>query len=257
MFGIVALGALALIALFIIRPASAPWTTTGHLTILVRATPQVIKEASYSIGFGMDNMVLYREDGEFERVTMLTKRILLEPGSDKLTLMLDTEVPIGKYTGFGFVIKSPEMKNAWDQDEAPKHIELLGNLMRLSVPYSIEKGDTSAIILAFETQTAIHVRDDIQFYLPVVQIETRRGVALSTDPEVTVEGGEIENSATFGMDWDGSVRFNFRAKDPTQESTEPEVSTTEEQGAEETNAELSATTTEETTATSSEDSPQE
>jgi hypothetical protein len=163
-------------------------------------------------------MELFRSDGTSEQVTIRTRRVLLTPGSDELTLVLDTEVPTGSYTGFGFTIKSPEIRNPWQEDKAPEPILLTHDHMKLSVPFVVQKDSTAAIILALETMQAIHTKDETQFYLPVVQIETRTGVVVESENDTTyatVSGGEIQNSSTFGMDWNGRTRFNYREKEST------------------------------------------
>lgn len=211
---------------FFVSPFTPPWEPSGRLILAVRASPSA--SADLTLLLGIDNVELYRRDGGTQKVTVRSRRVTLEPGNDDLALVLDTQVPVGDYSGFGFKLTSPELRNPWQEDEAPGHISLVGDAVRLDSSYHIDEGVTSAIILAFETLTAIHEKDDTQLYLPVIQIETRSNADASIENEkaIQIQGGRIEHSATYGMDWDGRMRFNFRARkqvEPTSSEILPET----------------------------------
>ena len=184
------------------RTPSKPWEESGHLVLAFRTAPG--------------------PQGKTETVTFLSRRITLKPGSNTVELILDTDVPTGTYTGFAFTLKSPELRNNWEEETAPEAVTLGGNSIQLSVPYDIQTDVTSAVILAFETQNVIKNVEEKHILLPVIQIETRSNANVTTLTENTVEikNGTILHSATFGMDWDGAMRHNFRAKNkPANENT--------------------------------------
>ncbi len=197
------------------RPsATKPWEETSKFTLAIRPVPTAVKTDT-TLGFGIDDVELYKKDGTIKSITILTRRIMIDPNKNDLQLVLETDAPVGTYSGFSFVMKSPELKNPWQQDTPPEHVTLISDNIRLDAPFKIEKDKNSAVILSFETMQAIHKQDEKNIYLPVVQIETRSGVTTNTENKnsITIQGGTIENSATFGMDWDGRMRYNFRAHD--------------------------------------------
>lgn len=200
------------IALYwVLTPSTTPWTDTGRLVLLVHATPGATEESV--LGIGIDDIELYGKNGDVTRVTVLNRRVQLVPGEDELRIILDTSVPIGSYSGFRFTIKSPELRNAWEQDLAPEYVTLLNDTIALDIPYQIEKDITSAIVLSFETTRAMYEKEEQRYYLPIIQIETRRNAVVETTEETaSVSGGTIEHNATFGMDWSGHIRFNYREK---------------------------------------------
>ncbi len=188
-----------------------PWESSGRLVLAIHATPFLKSEMT--LGLGIDNVRLYKKDGSVKKVTILTRRILLDPKSNNMKIFLDTDVPADNYSGFGFTLKSPELRNAWQQEEAPSHVSLAGENIRLKTQYKIEENKTTAIILAFETLQAIHEINENLIYLPVVQIETRFNPNISIIKDsAKITGGKIQNISTFGMDTDGRMRYNFRAK---------------------------------------------
>jgi len=211
---------LSLVFFYFISPIPAPWFPSGRLILAVRAVPS--PSADFAVLLGIDNIELYKVDGGTEMVTVRTRRVTLEPGSDALALVLDASVPTGNYSGVGFLLTSPELRNSWQEDEAPTYMSLVGGTIRLDSPYHIEKDVTSTIVLAFETLPAIHEKDGAKLYLPVIQTETRFNATpfLEDESAIHIQGGVIEHSATFGMDWDGRMRYNFRAQSVEPETTE-------------------------------------
>lgn len=219
--------------LFIIPTTTPPWEATGRLVLAVRTVPG--DTADTTMYLGIDDVELYSADGTSKKATVLSRRMELIPGSDSLKLVLDTSVPVGNYIGFGFVLKSPELRNSWELDEAPTTISLVGDTVRLESPYTIEEDVTTAVILSFETLQAVHESNTAKQYLPVIQIETRSKastIILDTEETVQIEGGTIQNSATYGMDWNGKMKYNFRASPQGVEEIETEIpqnaTTTEE-----------------------------
>lgn len=222
------LGVLFLLFYIFILPSTPPWEPSGRLVLAVRTVPGVTEDLIMFLG--VDNVELYTIEGKTEKVTVLSRRIELVPGSDTLALVLDTNVPQGSYSGFGFTLKSPELRNSWQEEESPISVSLVEESVRLDTSYTVEEDITTAVILSFETIQAIHEKDGTKLYLPVIQIETRQdATVLPEDGEtIQIQGGNIQSSTMFGMDWDGRMRNNFRAKpqaieDPTVEELQPEV----------------------------------
>lgn len=246
--------AITWIIYLLVRPAPSPWVESGRMTLLVRTIPGPEEDTMF--GVGLDNMELFTKDGDVKRVTVRTRRLQLTPGSDTLTLVLDTSVPTGEYVGFGFDLKSPELRNEWEQDIAPESVQLAHEHVRLDVPYSIQPDTTTAIVLAFETLRAIHEKEGQQFYLPVIQIETRSNATVTESNDATgatVSGGVIQHSATFGMDWEGVVRHNYRErKAKKQERNDTDLTPIEDTLYPKETIEKQATSTEQATSTNEE-----
>jgi hypothetical protein len=204
------------------RTASKPWEESGHFVLALRTTPGLNTETEFNIG--LDNFELFRKDGSSESVSVLTRRVTLNPENNTLDIILDTYVPIGDYSGFSFVLKSPELRSPWEEDEAPHTITLVQELIRLDIPYTIQKDVTSSVILAFETRNTIHDVDGEKQFLPVIQLETRSNTQITggENEPVAIIGGDILHSVTFGMDWNGRIKRNFRAK-PQKVISEPQT----------------------------------
>jgi multidrug efflux pump subunit AcrB len=204
----------AVLAIFFIfkKTSTMPWEESGNLVIAIKTTPGSKTNNTFEIG--IDNIELYKKNGETKQITILTKRILLNKNSNELELLLDTNVPTGEYSGIGFTMKSPEIKNPWQEDEAPEYVSLLNDHISLKKEFKVKKDTTSAIILSFESFNAMHKDNDEQVYLPIIQMETRTNPAVKEINKnvIKITGGDIENISTFGMDWDGRMRYNFRPK---------------------------------------------
>lgn len=211
LYAIILLAVSFLIFLYLRPSATKPWEETSKFTLAVRAVPYINKTDT-TLGFGIDNVELYKKDGTIKSITILTRRVMIDPNKNNLMLVLETDAPTGSYSGLSFTMKSPEMKNPWQQDTPPEHVSLISDNIRLDSPFEIKKDKDSAVILAFETMQAIHKKEDKNIYLPVIQIETRSGVNTNVENKnsIIIQDGKIENSATFGMSWNGKMRYNFR-----------------------------------------------
>lgn len=194
------------------RTVSVPWEADGRFVLAVRTVPGELE--NLTLGFGIDKIELHKTTDKTETATILARRISLEPGDETLHRVLDTRVPSGEYSGLSFTLTSPELRNAWQENDAPDHISLIGDTVKLTVPFYVQEDTISSVVLAFETIKAVHDVDGIKKYLPVIQIETRSDIQVIIKDDGTVEifNGKILQSATFGMDWDGNMRRNYRAK---------------------------------------------
>jgi hypothetical protein len=204
-------------------PSLTPWVATGRVVVVVRAVPT---DTDQLLGLGIDTMTLESERGSTP-VSMRIRRALLDPKSDAGSTLLDTEARTGAYSGFSFELTSPEVRNSWQGDTPPEAVALDHTQVTLPAPYQVYEGETTVLILSFESTQALHHQDNRTVYLPVVQVETRHGGTVETTPDTNsarVEGGTILSSATYGMDWDGRMRHNFRT--PTTAVTDVEIPTT-------------------------------
>jgi hypothetical protein len=207
-------------------PGLTPWVPTGRLVVAVRAVPYL--ESDLTLTLGLDTMTLLQEENATQ-VSVLTRRVLFDPKSDAITVLLDTGVRAGAYTGFSVMLTSPELRNPWQGDVAPKSVSLLQEAVAFPIPYTVIEHETTVVLLSFETLQALHEQDGRTEYLPVVQAETRHGGSVGTSEvgDVRIEGGAISGSVTYGMDWDGRMRHNFRAglnrPEPIVETTPVEI----------------------------------
>jgi hypothetical protein len=204
-------------------PGAAPWVPTGRLVVAVRAVPYT--DTDLTLGLGIDNMALSAIDDRTQ-VSVLTRRVQFDPKSEATTILLDTSVRAREYTGFSFLLSSPELRNPTQGDTAPESVSLVHDNVAFPIPYTVVAGETTVILLSFETIQAMHESDKGKQYLPVVQGETRHGGSVGTSESgvTRIENGTISGSATYGMDWDGRMRLNFRASAvQTQATTTPIV----------------------------------
>ncbi len=196
---------------FFLKTSTAPWEESSRFVLAVKTLPGIKTDNTLEIG--IDNIELYKDDGTKKQITIITKRIQLSETNNNLNLILDTKIPVGKYSGIGFNIKSPEVKNAWQGDEPPEYVSLKNEHIVLKKSFYAEKDKSLSIILSFETTNALHESEEGEIYLPIIQMETRINPKIITDGNsVKITDGKIENIATFGMDWNGTMKYNFRAR---------------------------------------------
>ena len=135
---------LFLVALFyVFQTTTKPWEAGGRLVLAVQAVPGSVTDTT--LGLGIDDVELYTTDGDVKKVTVRTRRITLDPSRTDTELMLDATVPVGTYSGFGFTLKSPELRNSWEGETAPTHVSLLKEQVVFTSPFHVEKDKTSVI----------------------------------------------------------------------------------------------------------------
>jgi len=219
----------------VITPRSAPWEESGTLVLVTRTVPEPSRSAATLLGLGLANMRLLEEGGAV-RLALTTQRVLLDVQDARPYELLRTEVGTGEYQGLAFTLKSPEFRNDWQGDTPPEHLSLVSGEVFLDTPFTVETGKTTVILLGFETLRAVRNRDEALLYLPVIHAEVRTDATVEPGEasSVVVRDGTIVHNIIFGMDWDGTMRKNFRASleavpKTLEESSVPPVPTLEEQ----------------------------
>ncbi len=79
----------------------------------------------------------------------------------------------------------------------------------------VDADRTSSANFDFIADKSLHTSVDGKYiFTPVVKTETRSkgGVAIATNGTVTINGGQVDDTNTRGMDLDGSVKLNFEIK---------------------------------------------
>jgi hypothetical protein len=210
-------------------PRNAPWEESGTVVVVTRAIPEPARNASAVLGFGLADVRLAEGDGAV-RLALTTRRILLDVQDTRPYELLRTNVHTGSYTGIGFSMKSPELRNDWQEDSPPEHIALGAEEIFLDTPFTVEADTITVIILGFESLQAIRPRDDAVVYLPVIHTEVRTGAVVEPGEgtSVTVREGSIVHNVIFGMDWDGVMRKNFRTRAVASVEGEPTPVVTQE-----------------------------
>jgi len=200
--------------LWFVAPKGAPWEAAGTLVIATYAIPGPVTEESRALGVSVDDVRLVREDGEEIAATILSRHLLLEDTDTTLQRMVETSLAVGSYRGVRITLGSPERRNAWESDDAASPVTLAGEEVFLEVPFRVDRDAVTALLLGFESNPALREREGTTIYLPVVHVETRVGASVSepSDETVEVRGGEILGNKMFGMDWDGTTYFNYRAR---------------------------------------------
>lgn len=217
--GVVSIGILFFLTHFL--PGAAPWVSTGRLAVVVRAVPY--SDTDLTLTVGIDTMELISE-GARTQVSIRTRRATLDSLHDTSTLLFDTAARVGTYDGFSFTMTSPELRNPWEGDSPPSIVTLAHDQVFLPVSYTVVEGKTTVVILSFETISSMHEQEGGLVYVPTIQVETRTDASVVSQDtsSVYVEGGTIVSNSTYGMDWDGRMRRNFRATDPLAELVELE-----------------------------------
>lgn len=212
---------LALLAYAVLFRHAAPWQATGRVVVVVQ--PLKSLTPSRLVGLGIDDMTLVRESEDPIQVSVRARRVRFGEGSDSLSLVLDTEVPVGAYRGFTFRLTSPESQAVNDREDAPV-ITLPYEDVALPALFSVDKDETTALIVGFETEQGIHEQTvQMLSYLPIFHIETRTHTSVGTTDtgEVEVRDGHIVTSAMYGMDRTGALRQNYR--EPQRETERSEL----------------------------------
>lgn len=206
-------GLLALLVwyLWLVAPKSAPWEKSGTLIIATRTIPGGGEDGE-ALGLTVDDVWLVRDGGEEVRATVLSRHVLLDEDDTRMRVMVDTRLAEGTYAGIRLTLRNPERRNAWQADTPPEPIALAGEVITAPVPFRIEHDTVTALLIGFEGRQALHTRGEDTVYLPVLHTEAHLGatVAEETDGTVEIRDGTVLTSMTFGMDWDGTVYFNYR-----------------------------------------------
>lgn len=203
-----------------------PWEASGALVVAI----QPLSESDIQLSFGIDDMELVQENGKTRRVSLLTRRVTI--GTDverRLQVLLTNEIPAGTYRGVRFTVRSIESRSP--SGEAPA-IEIPTEHIVIDSSFTVTKEQATVVIFGIEGGQALHTDErGHTVYLPVIQAETRTGAVVSADkPEtVSVSGGTIVSSMTFGMNAAGEMKQNYRApKDvllpqPTMPEIAPDI----------------------------------
>jgi len=214
-----------LVALFFIFTATTkPWEKSGRLVLVVYAIP-VLDDTDILFDLGIDDIELYTTNNSTKKVKARVRRFTLNPKNNSLEILVDTNVPATTYSGFSFSLQSPELKNNLESDTAPTPVSLIEEKITINnTSFHVEKDTTSSIILGFETTQAIQDNEGKKVYLPVLHLETRSNTSVVTQENGTnvVQSGVIEGNATYGMNWNGIMRFNYRARSKQEEMMQME-----------------------------------
>jgi hypothetical protein len=213
----------------VVVPRNAPWEESGTVVVVTRAIPEPARSSPSVLGFGLADMRLTEGD-DAVRLALTIRRILLDVQDTRPYELLRTDVHTGLYTGIGFSMKSPELRNDWQEKSPPQHVALGAEEIYLDTPFTVEADTVTVIILGFESLQAIRPRDESVVYLPVIHAEVRTGAVVEPGEgtSVTVRDGSIVHNIIFGMDWDGTIRKNFRARTVIPAQEEPAPVATEE-----------------------------
>jgi uncharacterized RDD family membrane protein YckC len=213
LFAIMLLGVAAWY-LWYVAPKGAPWGASGTLVIATYAMPGPVTEDGRALGVSVNDVRLVREDGEEIAATVLSRHLLLKDTDTAIQRMVETSLAVGSYRGVRITLGNPERRTAWEGDVAASPVTLAGEEVFLEIPFRIDQDLVTALLLGFESNQALRERDGTTVYLPVVHVETRVGASVGEqdDDVVEVRGGEILGNKMFGMDWDGTTYFNYRAR---------------------------------------------
>lgn len=264
--GIGVIGIIGLVVLlwFILRPGAAPWTPSGTFTMLIESVPEPVAPEQI-LEISIRNVRLHRASGDTETLSHAGVRAALDPHHPHAQTLEVLEVPTGRYTGLSFELRSPALRNDWQEDTAPGALTLAHERVYIPLTFEIAEGGETTLHTRVETARAIHIDQtgefDLPVYLPAFTVDLWQNAHISPDEQgsPSIVDGTLITSTFFGQQWDGSMREHRRAKDRLVSSklpSVPEISETNQTNEPSFVASSTATTTEavatSTPATSSE-----
>lgn len=226
--GIAGIACLLVVLWFAVRPGAAPWTPSGTFTMLIESVPEP-GAPEQTLEISIRNVRLHRAGGDTETLSHTDIRAVLDPHQPIAQPLQALEVPTGTYTGFSFELRSPALRNDWQENTAPHALTLAHERVHIPLTFEIVEGSETVLHTRFETARAIR-RDEtgeyaLPVYLPACTVDLWHGARISASEQgaPTIAGGTLITSTFFGQQWDGSMREHRRAKDRLVPSSAPIV----------------------------------
>ncbi len=127
-------------------------------------------------------------------------------------LLADANLEAGTYDQVRLRVDSVAVKT---KAGATKVAKLPSNTMAINAKLVVEANETSSANFDFLADKSLHTTASGEYiFAPAVKTETRSSstVSVSSASVVSINGGNVNDTNTVGMDIDGSVKLNFQLK---------------------------------------------
>jgi len=139
-----------------------------------------------------------------------TYNLLALNASAQSKVFADVKPKVGTYDQVRIEINSVTLRK---NSGAMTTAKLPLNTMTMNTNLVVNESGTSDLKLDFLASNSIHPYGSNQYiFAPVVATTTQSGANLSIDATgvITIAGGRIDSTNSYGMDVDGSVKLNFQ-----------------------------------------------
>jgi hypothetical protein len=127
-------------------------------------------------------------------------------------LLADTNIEAGSYDQVRMTVDSVAVKT---KAGATKTAKLPSNTMTINANLVVNENATSSANFDFLADKSLYTATNGDYiFAPVVKTETRSNTTATVDSAsvVSINGGNVDDTNTIGMDIDGSVKANFQLK---------------------------------------------
>lgn len=128
-------------------------------------------------------------------------------------LLADAKLNADTYDQVRLEVDSVTIKT---KDGKTKNAKLPSGELRINTKLVVENGQTSSVNMDFLADKSLHTTGKGEYiFAPVVKTETRNSSEIKIDGTtgiVIITGGDVDDTKTFGMDVDGSLKADFQIK---------------------------------------------
>lgn len=127
-------------------------------------------------------------------------------------LLADADIRAGTYDQIRLNVDSVAVIT---KAGATKVARLPSGVLTISSELIVNANETSSVNFDFVADKSLHTTANGEYvFAPVVKTETRSDTTVSIDSKsvVTINGGNVDDTTTVGMDIDGSIKVNFQLK---------------------------------------------
>ncbi|MDO8435245.1 MAG: DUF4382 domain-containing protein [bacterium] len=139
-----------------------------------------------------------------------TFKLLELKAENKSALVATVDVAPGTYDQLRMSVVNVKVTT---KDGVTAEAKLPSNQLTLKSNVEVHSGATSSVNMDFLADVSLHVTGKGKFiFAPVVKIENRTNatVKVNADNSVSIQNGTVVESATKGMDVDGSMKSDFQ-----------------------------------------------
>jgi hypothetical protein len=168
----------------------------GEIVVAYRASPGEYVPLSATL----TRLDVVTEDGDVHTLLRRDRPLDMRATMTE-TRLAESSIPAGRYTEVRISLAKP-------LTESGDRLARTTPTLHVPAEFTVESGNTATIILTFQPQYAVYEQEGMDVFVPVIGVETRSNVDVSVPGTIT--GGTIETNATFGVDFEGNVKRNFR-----------------------------------------------
>lgn len=189
----------------------------GNMTVTVTDAAADMGNVS-SITMTVSQVAVHTSGGSWTTVSTEKRDLdLLDlKAKSQLALVADATVPSGSYDQVRLTVDKVVVKKT---DGATAEAKLPSNQLTIKHAATASADAVTNITLDVLADQSLHVTGNNEYvFAPVIKMESRTNadVAVDANGVATVSGGNVESSATVGMDLDGTVKTNFKLDTSTK-----------------------------------------